>query len=106
MLLLAQLHCCVNSHAGMELELESTCIEFSGEGVSGFCHSLVASVPRLFSIEVRVPCDLPCPAAVVVAFKYLGDGRGELVRLDGFGFGMHGAGPIVVGQDHPEVVCG
>jgi hypothetical protein len=41
-----------------------------------------------------------------VALQEIGDHLGKQVSLGAFSFGVHGAGPVVVGQDRPEVVCG
>jgi hypothetical protein len=48
----------------------------------------------------------PGGAAFVVAVQQGGDDAGQQDAVGACGFGVHGAGSLVVGQDHPEVVCG
>ena len=73
-------------------------------GRRGGGHAFRAGAPGALRGGVLAPdCAAHC-TALVVALEEIGDGLGQQVTLGAFGFGVHGARPVVVGQDHPEVV--
>jgi hypothetical protein len=55
---------------------------------------------------VFAPGLVACAAAGVVAVEQPADDVGEQLAVGVFGFGVHGAWALIVGQDHPEVVSG
>ncbi len=91
----------------MGSQFKSTGIEINGGGsFGGRGHELVAGEPHLGGPDVGEPGGPAGAAACVVALQEIGDHLGKQVSLGAFSFGVHGAGPVVVGQDRPEVVCG
>ena len=64
----------------------------------------VALVERALGGGVVAPCLAACGAAGVVAVEQPANDFGEQLAVGVFGFGVHGVGPVIVGQDHPEAV--
>jgi hypothetical protein len=68
--------------------------------------ALVGGVPGVFGGGVLAPGVLACAAALSVAFQQRGHDGVSVFGGGAFGLGVHGAGSVVVGQDHAEVVGG
>jgi hypothetical protein len=75
-------------------------------GLSRGGHPLISVSPRLCGLDVGLPGSVAGAAACVVALNHLGDHLGKQVTLGAFGFGVYGAGLVVVVQDLFEVVGG
>ena len=70
------------------------------------CHAFVCGLVCAGGGGVLAPDCAPRRAALLLALQQIRDGVGQKVLLGAFSFGVHGARPVVVGQDHPEVVRG
>ncbi|QEM48602.1 hypothetical protein [Mycolicibacterium grossiae] len=62
--------------------------------------TFVGLVEALLSVGMLAPGGPPGAAALLMAVEDLADDVGEVFAGGVFGFDVHGAGAVVVGQDH------
>lgn len=69
-------------------------------------HAFVGGLARTCGCGVFAPHLAAGAAALLLAYEQIRDDIGQQMAFSALGFGVHGVRPVIIGQDHPEVVCG